>query len=221
MKILIIEDDIKISNFLSKGLKEEGYATDCSYDGADALYLIEEFQYDVILLDVMIPSIEGIELCKMIRNKGITTPIIMLTAKSSIEDKVLGLNEGANDYLTKPFSFEELLARIRVQLRAQKVQTNEIIVDDLILNLDDKSVFRGNREIILTKKEFALLEYFMINSGKVITENMINEALWDMDSQTLSNIINVYIYRLRTKIDKGEDVKLVHTLRGMGFKFGL
>lgn len=221
MKILLVEDDTKIATFLKRGLQEEGYVVDCSYDGEEALYLIEEYTYDVILLDVMIPKYSGIEVCKKIRDKNISTPIIMLSAKSSIEDKVLGLNEGANDYVTKPFSFDELLARIRVQVRLQTTQSNQIIIEDLILDLEKKSVHRGEREIGLTKKEFILLEYLMRNQGKIVTEDMINEALWDMDSQTLSNIISVYMYRLRNKIDKNENTKLMQTIRGMGYKFGI
>lgn len=221
MKILLVEDDTKISTFLKRGLQEEGYVVDCSYDGEEALYLMEEYTYDVILLDVMIPKYSGIEVCKKIRDKNISTPIIMLSAKSSIEDKVLGLNEGANDYVTKPFSFDELLARIRVQVRLQTTQSNQIIIEDLILDLEKKSVHRGEREIGLTKKEFILLEYLMRNQGKIVTEDMINEALWDMDSQTLSNIISVYMYRLRNKIDKNENTKLMQTIRGMGYKFGI
>lgn len=221
MKILLVEDDTKIATFLKRGLQEEGYVVDCSYDGEEALYLMEEYTYDVILLDVMIPKYSGIEVCKKIRDKNISTPIIMLSAKSSIEDKVLGLNEGANDYVTKPFSFDELLARIRVQVRLQTTQSNQIIIEDLILDLEKKSVHRGEREIGLTKKEFILLEYLMRNQGKIVTEDMINEALWDMDSQTLSNIISVYMYRLRNKIDKNENIKLMQTIRGMGYKFGI
>ena len=220
MKILLVEDDVKISNFLRKGLKEEGYIVDTSFDGEEALYLTKEYRYDLIILDVMIPVYDGIEVCRQIRAKNIETPIIMLTAKSTIEDKVLGLNEGANDYLTKPFSFDELLARIRVQLRIKKVQTNIISIDDLTLDMETKMVKRSDREISLTKKEFSLLEFLMLNSGKVVTDEMIHETLWNMDSQTLSNIINVYIYRLRNKIDKDEEVKLMHTIRGMGYKLG-
>jgi len=220
MKILLVEDDVRISNFLVKGLKEEGYVVDTSYDGEEALYLTKEYTYDLIVLDVMIPIYDGIEVCREIRARNIETPIIMLTAKSTIEDKVLGLNEGANDYLTKPFSFDELLARIRVQLRIKKVQTNIVTIEDLSLDMETKIVRRGGREISLTKKEFSLLEFLMLSSGKIVTDEMIHETLWNMDSQTLSNIINVYIYRLRNKIDKDEEVKLVHTIRGMGYKLG-
>jgi len=218
MKILIVEDDIRISSFLQKGLKEENYTVDSSYDGEEGLFLIETNSYDLILLDVMIPSIDGVELCKKIREKGDETPIIMLTAKSSIEDKVLGLNEGANDYLTKPFSFEELLARINVQLRKGKSLNNLIKIDNLTLDLDKKSVTRGGQNIDLTSKEYTLLEYLILNKGKIVTTSMINDALWDIDDTTASNVVTVYMYRVRTKIDKNSDRKLIHTIRGMGYK---
>jgi DNA-binding response OmpR family regulator len=219
MKILVVEDDIKIASFLTKGLKEEGYVVDNTYDGEEALYLIEEFTYDLILLDVMIPKIDGFTVCKRVRDLHIKTPIIMLTAKSSIEDKVLGLNEGVNDYLTKPFSFDELLARIRVQLRSNSQATTNILqIDDLILDMESKQVTRNNTPITLTKKEFMLLEYLMIHQGKLVTDEMIGESLWDMDSNAVSNIINVYIYKLRNKIDKNHDKKLLHTIRKMGYK---
>lgn len=218
MKILIVEDDLKIAAFLKKGLEEEYYTTDCSYRGDDALYLIQTNLYDVILLDIMIPEINGLELCKRIRKEKIITPIIMITAKSSIEDKVYGLNEGANDYITKPFSFDELLARIKVQLRTGNSLTNSIVIADLELNIGAKSVRRGSQEIVLTSKEYVLLEYLMVNKNKIITVEMINNSLWDMESVTASNIISVYMYRLRVKIDKNFETKLIHTVRGMGYK---
>jgi DNA-binding response OmpR family regulator len=221
MKILLVEDDIKISSFLQKGLKEENYIVDCSYDGEEAFYILEINRYDLIILDVMIPKIDGITLCKKLRENNIHTPIIMLTAKSSIEDKVLGLNEGANDYLTKPFSFEELLARINVQLRSGKSLNNILKLDDLEINMETKSVKRTKETINLTLKEYVLLEYLMLNQNKLLNEDMINEALWDMDASTASNIVSVYMYRLRNKIDKNADKKLIHTIRGMGYKMGI
>jgi DNA-binding response OmpR family regulator len=218
MKILIVEDDLKISSFLKKGLEEEQYTVDCSFNGKDAFYLIEVNFYDIILLDIMIPDIDGIELCKKLRKQNISTPIIMLTAKSQIEDKVIGLNEGANDYLTKPFSFEELLARIKVQLRSGKSLNNIVKIADLELDRDNKTVWRAGKNIELTSKEYILLEYLMINKEKILTEEMINNALWDMDDTTASNILTVYLYRIRNKIDKNFDKKLIHTIRGRGYK---
>jgi len=218
MKILVVEDDIKISAFLEKGLKEENYAVDCCYDGEEAFYLITTNKYDLIILDLMIPYIDGVTLCNDLRKIGNNTPIIMLTAKSSIEDKVLGLNSGANDYLSKPFSFDELIARIKVQLRDDRVLTNILKIADLSLDCDKKLVIRKNKIIKLSSKEYMLLEYLLRNKEKVITEDMINNSLWNMDKQTASNIINVYIYRLRKKIDKNSNIKLIHTIRGMGYK---
>ncbi len=218
MKILVAEDDIKISSFLSKGLTEENYIVDCCFDGEEALYLIETNSYDLIILDLMIPYVDGISLCKSLREKEIETPIIMLTAKSSIEEKVLGLNSGANDYISKPFSFDELIARIKVQLRDGRHLTNILKVSDLKLDSDNKTVTRGDKKIDLSSKEYILLEYLMFNKNKTVTEDMINNSLWNMDKQTASNIINVYIYRLRKKIDKDHHNKLIHTVRGMGYK---
>lgn len=222
MRILIVEDDIKISSFLQKGLKEEKYTVDCCYDGEEAWYLITTVQYDLVLLDMMIPIIDGLQLCKKVRDASLSIPIIMLTAKSSIEDKVLGLNEGANDYITKPFSFEELLARIKVQLRSKTTQSRNILkLEDLELDTNTKQVQRAGTIIDLTSKEYTLLEFFMHNQNSIVSESMINESLWDMDSQTFSNIINVYIYRLRNKIDKNFDKKLLHTIRGLGYKLAV
>jgi len=218
MKILVVEDDIKISTFLLKGLKEEKYIVDCCYDGEEAFYLLGANKYNLIILDIMIPCIDGITLCEKLRLNGNNTPIIMLTAKDSIEDKVLGLNTGANDYLAKPFSFDELLARIKVQLRDGKSLTNILQIADLQLDSDKKSVTRANQAIKLSSKEYMLLEYLLLNKEKIVSEEMINELLWDMDDNTASNVISVFIYRLRKKIDKKSDIKLIHTVRGLGYK---
>lgn len=221
MKILLVEDDEKISSFISRGLKEENYTVDISFDGEDALYLATTNSYDLIILDIMIPKIDGLETCKILRAKNILTPIIMLTAKSSIEDKVEGLNEGANDYLTKPFSFEELIARIRVQLRAKTSTTNILELEDLKLDINKKIAIRAKETLSLTAKEYALLEYLFRNKGNIVTSEMINNSLWNMEESTASNIVNVYIYRLRNKIDKNSQIKLLHTLRGVGYKLGV
>ncbi len=218
MKILLVEDDLKICSFLNKGLKEENYVVDTSHDGKEALYLVETNSYDLIILDIMIPSLDGLSVCQKLRQKDIDIPIIMLTAKSTIEDKVLGLNEGANDYVTKPFSFDELIARIKVQLRSGKSLNNILKVADLELDTDKKQVKRADDIIELTSKEYILLEYLVMNKDKLINEEMINQSLWDIDASTASNIVSVYMYRLRTKIDKKYDKKLIHTIRGMGYK---
>lgn len=218
MKILIIEDDPKIINFLKKGLVEECYIVDSSTNGDEGLYLASVNEYDLILLDVMLPIKDGIEVCKALRASKNQTPIIMLTAKDSIEDKIKGLDIGANDYLAKPFSFAELLARIRVQLRTTNSSQTKISIADLELDLLNKTAVRANENITLTAKEFALLEYLIKNKDRVLSETTINSALSSFEDSNISNIVNVYIYRLRNKIDKNFDNKLIKTVRGIGFK---
>jgi len=221
MRILIVEDDEKIANFLQKGLKEESYKVDYTRDGFEAVYLGQVNQYDVIILDVLLPGIDGFEVCKVLRQKLIQTPIIMLTARDSIADKVTGLSYGADDYLTKPFSFEELLARIKVQLRKQNGITNIILVEDLEIDTNQRRVSRSGKLISLTAKEYALLEFLARNEKKVLSETIINENLNNMDNSNMSNIINVYIYRLRKKIDNNFNKKLIHTVRGAGYMLGI
>ena len=218
MKILIIEDDIKIINFLKKGLEEECYSVDFSTNGDEGLYLASVNEYDLILLDIMLPIKDGMEVCKALRTENNQTPIIMLTAKDSIEDKIKGLDIGANDYLAKPFSFAELLARIRVQLRTTNSSQTKISIADLELDLLNKIAVRANENITLTAKEFALLEYLIKNKDRVLSETTINSALSSFEDSNISNIVNVYIYRLRNKIDKNFDNKLIKTVRGIGFK---
>lgn len=218
MKILIIEDDEKIVKFLKKGLKEENYIVDSSLNGEDGIYLATTNNYDLILLDIMLPIKDGIEVCKTLRNSSIFTPIIMLTAKDTTEDKITGLDIGANDYLSKPFSFSELLARIRVQLRTIDTKESKLIVGDLELDLLSKKAKRENNEITLTSKEFSLLEFLMKNKNSILSESLISESLSTVDDINISNTINVYIYRLRNKIDKPYKKKLIKTFRGLGFK---
>lgn len=218
MKILIIEDDEKIVSFLKKGLEEESYTVDYSYNGDEGIYLALVNSYDLILLDIMLPIKNGIEVCKTLRNSKIEIPIIMLTAKDSIEDKILGLNSGANDYLTKPFSFSELLARIRVQLRTKNMTHNKLHVSDLELNLLTKTAQRGKDNISLTAKEFAILEYLIKNKNCVLSETNIQDSITSLNDINISNVVNVYIYRLRNKIDKPYEKKLIKTVRGLGFK---
>jgi len=218
MKILIIEDDKKIVNFLKKGLQEEGYIVDFSLDGEDGLYLASTSDYNLILLDIMLPFKNGVEICKILRKSNINTPIIMLTAKDSIEDKIKGLDIGANDYLAKPFSFSELLARIRVQLRSKNTQELKLNIADLELDLLNKRAKRKNEDIVLTAKEFTILEFLMKNEGRVLSESLINASLSNIEDTNISNVVNVYIYRLRNKIDKPYSKKLIKTIRGLGFK---
>jgi len=222
MKILLVEDDEGIANFLKKGLKEESYIVDHTVSGNEALYLMETNKYNLMILDVMLPNgHNGFEVCQILRNKNINTPIIMLTAKDSISDKVSGLNHGADDYLTKPFSFEELLARIKVQLRKNTISSNIIEIEDLTIDINRRKVSRANKLIALTSKEYALLEFLARNRGNILSETIINENLSDMNSTSMSNIVNVYIYRLRNKIDKNFENKLIHTIRGTGYMLGV
>lgn len=220
MRILVVEDDIKIAHFIQKGLQEESYNVDVTHYGNEAIYLAEVNNYDTILLDIMIPSTNGLEVCKTLRDKGISIPIIMLTARDRIEDKVDGLDSGADDYLTKPFAFEELLARIRAQVRNKSHLSNILNIDDLSIDTNRRDVQRGNDKITLTAKEYALLELLARNKNKTMTETIIKDNLSDMAQDTISNIINVYIYRLRNKIDKNYNTKLIHTIRGSGYMLG-
>jgi heavy metal response regulator len=218
MRILIVEDDKKIAGFIKKGLTEEHYAVDVAYDGEVGAYRAQANNYDLIILDIMLPKKDGIEVCRELRNKNIIAPIIMLTAKDTIEDKIEGLDEGADDYLTKPFSFEELLARVRALFRrTQKYKAKTLKVADLELDPVTRKVTRAGKNITLTGKEYALLEYLMRSKERVLTETMITEHVWDMNFDPLTNVVNVYIHHLRQKIDKDFDKKLIHTIRGAGY----
>ena len=218
MRILVIEDEKKISDFIKRGLKEEGYAVDVGADGENGLFLARTNDYDLILLDLMLPKIDGITVCKKLREEKISSPIIMLTAKDAVKDKVTGLDAGADDYITKPFAFEELLARVRAILRNKSAaQATTLKVDDLSLDLQTHKVTRAGREIELTSKEYALLEYLMRNAGKVVTRTMISEHVWDIDFDTFTNVIDVYINYLRNKIDSDNKKKLIQTVRGRGY----
>ncbi len=218
MRILVIEDEVKIAQFIKRGLKEEGYAVDVANDGEEGHFLLSSNDYDAIILDLMLPKIDGLTLCRTLRKEGNQTPIIMLTAKDTVKDKIKGLDSGADDYLPKPFAFEELLARVRVLLRKKdsRVQT-QLKVDDLSLDLLTHKVTRAEREIDLTVKEYALLEYLMRNAGNIVTRTMISEHVWDINFDTFTNVIDVYINYLRNKIDSGFADKMIQTVRGKGY----
>ena len=219
MRILIVEDDKKVGGFLKKGLQEEQYAVDVCRSGTEALYMARVNPYDLIILDIMLPGVDGFTVCREMRRKDILTPILMLTAKDEIADKVTGLSEGADDYLTKPFAFDELLARIRALLRrSQDYKTKELRAGDLQMDPLKRAVTRAGTRIELTGKEYALLEYLLRNRGRTVTPSMILEHVWDMDYVGSSNIVNVYINHLRNKIDKDSAVKLIKTVRGHGFR---
>jgi len=218
MRILVVEDEKKVAGFIKKGLEEETYAVDVAGDGEEGFYLGKENQYDLIILDWMLPEMDGLEILQKLRQKGVDTPILLLTAKDSVDDKVSGLNKGADDYLTKPFAFSELLARVRVLLRRGQKETKTILtLGDLTLDLVSHKVKRGDEDIELTSKEYSLLEYFMRNPGKVLTRTMIAEHVWDYNFDTFTNVIDVYINHLRKKIDKNFSKKLLHTMRGVGY----
>ena len=218
MRVLIVEDEKKVAGFIKKGLEEETYAVDVACDGEEGLHLGSEGQYDLIILDIMLPKINGLEILSQLRTQGKDIPILLLTAKDAVDDRVTGLNKGADDYLTKPFAFSELLARVRVLLRRGKAEVKTILqIADLTLDLVSHKVNRGGDEIELTGKEYSLLEYFIRNQEKVLTRTMIAEHVWDYNFDTFTNVIDVYINHLRNKIDKGRQGKLLHTLRGVGY----
>lgn len=218
MRILVIEDERKVAEFIRNGLVEEGYAVDAAFDGDAGFELASSGEYDAILLDVMLPRVDGVTLCAGLRAAGCDTPILMLTAKDAVSDKVRGLDAGADDYLTKPFAFEELLARIRALLRKKyQHQATRLAVDDLVLDTATHTVTRAGEAIPLSVKEYALLEYLMRNAGSVVTRTMISEHVWDISFETFTNVIDVYISYLRNKIDKGRPRALIQTVRGRGY----
>jgi heavy metal response regulator len=218
MRILVIEDEKKVAHFIKKGLEEEHYAVDTAYDGETGLYMTEVNEYDLVVLDLMIPKIDGLEVLKRIRANKNTVPILVLTAKDTVEDIVRGLDSGCDDYLTKPFEFKEFLARIRALLRREKVEKEPALkIADLTLSLVTHKVTRKGEEIELTSKEYALLEYFVRNPDKVLTRTMISEHVWDYHFDSMTNVIDVYVNYLRKKIDKGFEPKLIHTIRGVGY----
>jgi heavy metal response regulator len=218
MRILVIEDEKKVADFISNGLSEEGYAVDVAHDGDQGYFFATINEYDAILLDIMLPKMDGFTLCTKLRSEDNHTPLLMLTAKDAIKDKVRGLDAGADDYLTKPFAFEELLARIRSLLRKKSLQQKtRFQVDNLVLDTISHTVSRGDSEISLSVKEYALLEYLMRNTGSVVTRTMIAEHVWDINFDTFTNVIDVYISYLRNKIDRGHETKLIHTVRGRGY----
>ena len=218
MRILLVEDDARIARFVSRGLREQTYAVDVAADGDDALYKAAINDYDAVILDVMIPGRDGFEVCRELRAAGSNVPVIMLTARDTIEDRVEGLDTGADDYLTKPFEVAELLARLRALMRrGHAVRPEQIAVADLLIDTRAQQVTRAGRKIELTAKEYALLEYMARERGRVLTRSEIAEHVWDENFDPLSNLIDVNINRLRRKIDDGFSPPLIHTRRGAGY----
>ncbi len=217
MRILLVEDEKNVAAFIKKGLEEEFYSVDIAEDGTEGLLMAKSNDYDLIILDIMLPGMDGIEICKKIREGDRRVPILMLTAVDSIESKVQGLESGADDYLTKPFAFSELLARIKALLRRVPDTVSELAIDDLRMELLSRRVYRGNREINLTPKEFSLLEYLLRNSGRVLSRTQIIENVWGYNFDPGSNVVDVHIKFLREKIDSDSERKLIHTVRGAGY----
>jgi len=218
MRILVIEDEPRMASVIARGLREQSYAVDVAQTGNDGLYQSSINDYDLILLDVLLPERDGFEVCRELRARGSATPILMLTARAAVDDRLTGFDAGADDYLTKPFSFRELLARIRALLRRDaRLQPDVFEIDDLIIDSASHRVSRGNREIQLTAKEYALLEHLARNAGRLISRSEIAAHVWDDNFDPFSNTIEVYINRLRKKIDGGQATKLLHTRRGEGY----
>jgi heavy metal response regulator len=218
MRILVVEDEKKVARFIQQGLEEEHYAVDVAHDGERGAAMAETQAYDLVILDVMLPGMNGIEVTQRLRAKAMTAPILMLTAKTATEDKVAGLDSGADDYLTKPFAFAELLARVRSLLRRGSLEKSAVLsIADLELDTITHKARRGPRAIDLTAKEYALLEYFLRNKDRVLSRTIISEHIWDYNFDTGTNLIDVYISHLRNKIDSGFDRKLIHTIRGVGY----
>lgn len=223
MRILIVEDEHKIANALKRGLEQESYAVDVEYDGEDGLQAALNEDYDLLILDRMLPGVEGMEICRRVREKNIHCPIIMLTAKDQIKDRVAGLNSGADDYLIKPFAFEELLARIKALLRRPQDNLGTVLKsDNLTLDTVNYEVKRDKKPIALSSKEYALLYYLLRNQNRVLSKDTIISHVWDFDADVLPNTVEVYMGYLRNKIDKPfKGPKLIHTIRGFGYRFGV
>ncbi len=219
MRILLVEDDKKIASFVSKGFKAAGFAVDHVKDGEEGLDLASTEPYDAAIVDIMLPKLDGLTLIKLLRKDKINTPVIILSAKGSVDDKITGLNTGSDDYLTKPFSFSELLARVQALIRRASgvTEPSTLKVEDVVLNLITREITRGNKKIELQPLEFSLLEYLMRNAGRVVSKTMIMEHVWDYHFDPQTNVVESRIYNLREKIDKDFPEKLIHTIRGVGY----
>lgn len=218
MRILVIEDEVKVASFIKRGLTAECYAVDMAHDGKQGLELATSFQYDLIILDLMLPGIDGTNVLKRIRAGDTRIPVLVLTARDAVQDKVSNFEAGADDYLTKPFAFAELQVRVKALLRRGPVNRSSTLrLRDLELDRLSQQVKRAGKRVELTSKEYSLLEYLMSNAGRVLSRNMIIEHVWDESFDGLTNVVDVYIRHLRKKVDDGHDHKLIHTVRGMGY----
>ena len=219
MRLLLVEDDLEIASFITKGLKQAGFAVDHAAEGEDGLGLALIESYDAAIIDIMLPKLDGLTLIEELRRKNIETPVIILSAKRSIDDRVKGLQTGSDDYLTKPFAFSELLARVQALIRraSGNAESTSLAVSDLSMNLLSREVERGGKKIDLQPREYALLEYLMHNRETVVSKTMILEHVWDYNFDPKTNVIEAHICKLRGKIDKGWETKLIHTIRGVGY----
>ena len=218
MRILLVEDEKKIARFIERGLRAHHYVVDIAYNGEDGLELAEINPYDLIILDIMLPGKDGITVCKELREHNVDAPILMLTAKSAVAEKVLALQSGADDYLVKPFSFDEFLARVAALLRRQRIEKTSLLqVGDLVLDQVKHKVFKSDQEITMTPKEYSLLEYMMLNVDQVVTRTMISEHVWNENFDSFSNLIDVFIKHLRNKIDPERKDRRIQTIRGVGY----
>jgi two-component system copper resistance phosphate regulon response regulator CusR len=217
MRFLIVEDEKRIADFLSRGLESAGYAVDAAPDGKTAIEMVHATDYDLIILDLMLPDMDGLQVLERIRNRKINPPVLILSARGDVDDRVKGLEKGADDYLVKPFAFVELLARVRVLLRRGQPTPERLQVSDLVLDCIRRKVTRSSQNIDLAPKEFSILEYLMRNRGRPLSRTMIVEHVWDMDYDGLTNIVDVYIRHLRGKVDEPFPTKLIHTVRGIGY----
>jgi DNA-binding response OmpR family regulator len=217
MRILIVEDEKKVARFIKRGLEQEGYAVDVAYDGLEGQHYAEAHDYDAIILDIMLPQKSGLDVLKELKDRDVAAPILLLTARDSIEDRVKGLNLGADDYLSKPFAFEELLARLRALMRRAGYGTAALSFSNLSLDPATRKAKRGDEEVPLTLKEYALLEFLLRNPDRVLTRTVIAEHVWDQSFDSETNVVDVYINHLRNKIDSDASKRLIHTVRGVGY----
>jgi len=219
MRVLVVEDDWKIASFIMSGLKQAGFAVDHAADGEEGLHLALQEPYDAMVVDIMLPKVDGLRLIETIRGQRVDTPVIILSAKRSVDDRVKGLQKGGDDYLVKPFSFSELLARVQALIRrsTRTADTTSLKVGDLSMDLVTRQVVRAGKPIDLQPREFALLEYLMRNAGRVVSKTMILEHVWDYSFDPQTNVVDVLIFRLRSKVDKDFDTKMIQTLRGVGY----
>src|SRR6266851_1126385 len=217
MRILVVEDEKRIADFLSRGLESAGYAVDVAGDGTTAIEMVHQTEYDLVILDMMLPDMDGLQVLSKIRNRKSSPAVLILSARGAVDDRVKGLEQGADDYLVKPFAFVELLARVRVLLRRGQPTPERLSVGDLVLDCIRRKVVRSGENIELAPKEFSILEYMMRNRGRPLSRTMIVEHVWDMDYDGLTNIVDVYIRHLRSKIDDKFPLKMIHTVRGIGY----